>query len=133
MATQLMPHAFTTLNTRARKSKNAAANLQMAWIEECKYLRKMRLPLKSFDDYVLYRQGKYKPKLRGVAPTIAQKRQCAQYPSLEDNRALSNSTYARQENKYTGTLIKGICGTHKSNDMPIINKEQAKDAAAMRR
>ena len=34
---------------------------------------------------------------------------------------------------YTGTLVKGIATMHKSNAVPIINDEQAKDIAQMRR
>ena len=35
--------------------------------------------------------------------------------------------------KYTGTLIKGIGTLHKSNAVPIINEQEAKDLATMRR
>ena len=35
--------------------------------------------------------------------------------------------------KYTGTLIKGIATMHKSNAVPIINDQEAKDIAKMRR
>lgn len=35
--------------------------------------------------------------------------------------------------KYTGTLIKGISTMHKSNLVPIINQEEAKEHASMRR
>ena len=34
---------------------------------------------------------------------------------------------------YTGTLIKGIGTLHKSNAVPIINEQEAKDLATMRR
>ena len=36
-------------------------------------------------------------------------------------------------NKYTGTLIKGISCMHKSNAVPILNKEEIIDIARMRR
>jgi len=35
--------------------------------------------------------------------------------------------------KYTGTLVKGIATMHKSNAVPVIDDEQAKDLARMRR
>ena len=35
--------------------------------------------------------------------------------------------------KYTGTLVKGIGTMHKSNAIPIIDEEQMKDIARMRR
>jgi hypothetical protein len=34
---------------------------------------------------------------------------------------------------YTGTLIKGIATMHKSNAVPVINDEQAKEISSMRR
>ena len=35
--------------------------------------------------------------------------------------------------KYTGTLVKGISTMHKSNAVPILNQEEAKEHASMRR
>ena len=35
--------------------------------------------------------------------------------------------------RYTGTLVKGIGTMHKSNAVPIIDEEQMKDLASMRR
>jgi dienelactone hydrolase len=40
---------------------------------------------------------------------------------------------AKPDNKYTGTLIKGIATMHKSNAVPVISKEQATDISNMRR
>jgi hypothetical protein len=46
----------------------------------------------------------------------------------------SPSVCAAPEKKtYTGTLIKGIGTLHKSNAVPIINEQEAKDLATMRR
>lgn len=35
--------------------------------------------------------------------------------------------------QYTGTLVKGISTMHKSNAVPIINEQEAKEHASMRR
>jgi hypothetical protein len=40
---------------------------------------------------------------------------------------------APDKNRYTGTLVKGIGTLHKSNLVPIINEQEAKDIANMRR
>ena len=40
---------------------------------------------------------------------------------------------APEKKEYTGTLIKGIGTLHKSNAVPIINEQEAKDLATMRR
>lgn len=39
----------------------------------------------------------------------------------------------KESMKYTGTLIKGIATMHKSNAVPVINEEQAKEISSMRR
>lgn len=39
----------------------------------------------------------------------------------------------KESQKYTGSLIKGIATTHKSNLIPITNREQAIQASQMRR
>lgn len=62
------------------------------------------------------------------------------YPSAME-QALANGTWNSSENtcakkesmQYTGTLVKGIATMHKSNAVPIIDEEQAKDIARMRR
>lgn len=42
-------------------------------------------------------------------------------------------TEKRESLKYTGTLVKGIAVTHKSNLIPITSQEQAIEVARMRR
>lgn len=39
----------------------------------------------------------------------------------------------KEPHRYTGTLIKGIATMHKSNAVPVINEEQARDISRMRR
>ena len=48
------------------------------------------------------------------------------------NTNVSN-TERKESLKYTGTLVKGIAVTHKSNLIPITSKEQAEEVARMRR
>jgi hypothetical protein len=43
------------------------------------------------------------------------------------------NTERKESLKYTGTLVKGIAVTHKSNLIPITSKEQAEEVARMRR
>ena len=43
------------------------------------------------------------------------------------------NTTMPEKKEYTGTLVKGIGTLHKSNLVPIINEEEAKDLATMRR
>ena len=55
-----------------------------------------------------------------------------------DNRigsvSISGGTCSRKDSpKYTGTLVVGISTLHKSNAVPIISQEDAKEHASMRR
>ena len=52
------------------------------------------------------------------------------YPSHESSGCATHKTQAQ---RYTGTLVKGISTMHKSNAVPIINDQEAKDIAKMRR
>ena len=52
------------------------------------------------------------------------------YPSMN---TMKGNTNKKEPQQYTGTLIKGIAQMHKSNAVPIINKEQAIEVAKMRR
>ena len=42
-------------------------------------------------------------------------------------------TQRKETLKYTGSLVRGIAVTHKSNLIPITSKEQAEEVARMRR
>jgi len=107
MTMHLMSHAYTTTNTKKRKTSN-----------------------RGVDEYVQYRQGNYKPKLRGTPlPDYQVSDHRQKYPSGDG----IGVTFARKENTYTGTLIKGIATMHKSNAVPIMNDEQAIEVARMRR
>ena len=53
-------------------------------------------------------------------------------PSLNGGKDMSPAVKAEPK-VYTGTLIKGIATMHKSNAVPVINEEQAKEISSMRR
>lgn len=58
------------------------------------------------------------------------RRETPNYPSRDDG---IGSTARIEPQKYTGTLVKGISTMHKSNAVPIINEQEAKEHASMRR
>lgn len=58
-------------------------------------------------------------------------RETPKYNSFTSSGAINTSKPERKE--YTGTLVTGIATMHKSNAVPIINDQEAKDIAAMRR
>lgn len=135
MSMHLMSHAFTTTSTRKRKTANKGVTSRYAqdWVDYNKQMKRIGAKTKTFDEYVTYRQGKANPKLKGLpkdpmrATTL--RRESPKYESGDG----VGVTFAKKENVYTGTLIKGIATMHKSNAVPIINEEQAHEVARMRR
>lgn len=76
---------------------------------------------------------KTKTSTRGSVP-VAQRnsfrRSVPEYPSCADTVGVAARVESMQ---YTGTLVKGIGTMHKSNAVPVINEEEMKDIARMRR
>ena len=56
----------------------------------------------------------------------------SQYSSRSDF-ATPESCSKPERKEYTGTLVKGIGTMHKSNAIPVIDQQQMKDLASMRR
>jgi hypothetical protein len=86
----------------------------------------------SLQQYIKQRYGQVSPLQtnRDYKPSTRYVRQTRDIPSLSD----TNHVCGKPETKvYTGTLIKGIATMHKSNAVPVIDAEQAKDIARMRR
>jgi len=52
---------------------------------------------------------------------------------IPSSDSMSGSTAKVEPQKYTGTLVKGIGTMHKSNAVPVIDEQQMKDLASMRR
>lgn len=75
---------------------------------------------------------KTKVYMGGVSKNSSQsyRRETPNYPSRTSTAGIA----ARVEPpRYTGTLVKGIGTMHKSNAVPIINEQEMKDIARMRR
>jgi hypothetical protein len=129
----LLGPQFSTISTKKRKQKltdNQYHKMCMDWREYNKQMKRCGLDGKTLDEYIAYRQGKYKPKLKGISvPKYEFSNHREKYPSGDG----IGTTYARKENVYTGTLIKGIATMHKSNAVPIIDQKQAEEIARMRR
>ncbi len=105
-------------------------NYMKDWQEDCKFCKRIGIKPRTYNEYVLYRQGKYKPKLRGTPLPkyeISDHRQ--KYPSGDG----LGTTYARKENVYTGDKLLGIATMHKSNMVPVFSQESAEEISKMRR
>jgi hypothetical protein len=93
-------------------------------------MKKIGCKSKTLEEYIAYRQGKYKPELKGTPmPKYERSDHREKYPSGDG----MGTTYARKENVYTGDKLLGIATMHKSNMVPVFSKESAEDIAKMRR
>jgi hypothetical protein len=134
MPMHLLGPAYTTTNHSKRKSKLSDSKFTkwaLDWRDDCKRCKKHGIKPKTLNEYISYRQGNYKPKLRGtpMPEYNVDRSHREKYPS----QAEVGVSFKKEPNTYTGTLIKGIATMHKSNAVPIINQEQAIEVATMRR
>jgi hypothetical protein len=132
MTMHMMGPQFSTISSKKRKSKGLTITAKVAqdFREYNRQMKRCGLKEKTLEEYIAYRQGKYKPALRGVAaPKYKSSDHREKYPSGDG----IGTTYARKEKVYTGTLIKGVATMHKSNAVPVINQEQAEEISRMRR
>lgn len=140
--TMHLAQGLTTINTRKRKAKKLTQSkldqLEVQWRQHNKDMRRKNLhdlQFKNFDDFVAYIQGRYKfpSRKESFKPYVQEKtfrRETPDIPSLGMGIGVATK---KESQKYTGTLIKGIATMHKSNAVPIINEQQAKDISSMRR
>jgi hypothetical protein len=139
MTMSLVGPYLTTTSYKKRKQKQRTKNQQTAFEQQHReYNKSMKRmgchdQMMTLEEYDLYCRGQYKPNLKGVytAPeTKIYRRETKYYPSVGDGVGVATKV---ESQKYTGTLIKGIATMHKSNAVPILNKEQAIEISNMRR
>lgn len=111
--------------------------------EHKKYNKEMRqlhchFLQKSFDEYLAYRYGKSTPSkkkevsIHDKEEKVFRKKD-QQISSMNSFGKVTSVINNKGERVYTGNLIKGIGVMHKSNMVPVINNDVAKDLATMRR
>jgi len=128
----LLGPAFTTISTKKKKTRGITITAKFAqeFREYNAQMKRLGSKQKTMDEYITYRKGNFKPKLRGVKLAkleVSDHRE--KYPSGQG----VGITFAKEPNKYTGTLIKGISTLHKSNAVPVISEEEMKEHSQMRR
>ena len=88
----------------------------------------------TFAEYVDYVYGKTKNNVKKrkshYIPEQTYRRETSIVPSLGHGVGNASKTEIPE---YTGTYIKGISATHKSNLVPVTSSEQARDISRMRR
>lgn len=143
MSMHLVGPYLTTTNYGKPKSKVTKAKMKQwqEWYQEdCKLNKRMGQPKRTFDEFVDALHGRVKrekpkfvPMTKKEDPILDRIQQHKNmYPSV-GGFGDANSTAKKEPQKYTGTLIKGIATMHKSNAVPVIDDEQAKEISRMRR
>lgn len=143
MSMHLVGPYMTTLNTRKRKSKVTQGKMNQ-WIEQyrerCKLNKRYRLPKITFEEFVdeihgrTKRTREFKPYTPSPDPVMKQIREHREkYPSVGFDNVGPESCAKRESMKYTGTLVKGIATMHKSNAVPVIDRQQMEEISRMRR
>lgn len=104
---------------RSKQRKSNRKSLKKAKSEHEKFLAKMGLS--------------------DVSSRVAKRGSVVELPDRMERRGVQTSDTIpasagrKADQVYTGDLIKGIATMHKSNAVPVINKEQATDISNMRR
>lgn len=137
-----LARGLSTINTKKPKQKKLTQaqleKLEVQWRQHNKDMRRRHLhdlQFSTFDDYLSYRQGrpsvkKIKKEFVPYNPDPSYRRETPHIPSVGDG---VGNGLKKESQRYTGTLIKGIATMHKSNAVPVIDDQQAKDIAQMRR
>lgn len=135
---------MSTTSTKKRRGKRIdMQTLEAEWRKYNKDMRRKCMHSCQFDtleDYVAYRQGKFKPKKKKESTTYASPkpydRNTKEYPSLKTSDTIPGACSKRETQVYSGERqLLGIATMHKSNMVPIFadNKEEAVEIAQMRR
>ena len=133
-----LARGLTTISTRKRKvklTKTKLAQYELDWRKHNKWAKQHGmhdLRYNSLDEYINYCLGKVKPKseFQPYKPKESFRREGPTYPSFTGSSGGGQGT-KKESPKYTGTLVKGIATMHKSNDVPIINQQQATEISRM--
>lgn len=118
-------------------TKKQMAQYELEWrthTRNMKVKHQYDLIFPSLDDYINNKFGLVK-KSQNFKELITSSTYRRDNLNIPSRTCISSGNETAQRNglKYTGTLIKGISITHKSNLVPVTSQEQAIDIAHMRR
>lgn len=89
-------------------------------------------PKKKVEQYTSFARTRKPTALINKLPTVSEPyiRQTTRHPSRVTP---GGDTNLKQTNKYTGSAMRGISTTHKSNLIPVFSEDHIKDIAKMRK
>lgn len=137
MTMHLLGPAYTTTNHSKRKSKLSDSKFTkwaIDWRDDCKRAKKLGLKPKTLDEYIQYRKGNYKPKLRGTPMpqyTVSDHRQL--YPSQNEIGAhfTKDVAYERAKLEVSSNYIVGQA--YNKGGLVVLSKSDAADPATGKR
>lgn len=137
MTMHLVGAGLTTIAPAKKRKKSTESQLRRKyesdWNQYNRDMKRLGAKLKTFDEYVDYRQGRLSRKKKTRVPDpMKVTSQIRQSPQIKSGIGIGVDS-AKKEMVYTGTYVKGIATLHKSNSVPITSDEQAVDVARMRR
>lgn len=136
MTMHLLGPAYSTIRT-PRKAKLTRAKIDkfyIDWKADCKREKKLGITPKSFDDYIDYRLGYYKPKLRGTAaPKYQSSDHRKKYPSQQEIGVsfAKNADYEKQKLQVSSNYIIGQA--YNKGGLVVLSKSEASDPSTGKR
>ena len=148
--TMHLVRGMTTTNTKKRKSKMTKAKLERLVIQHREHNKRMKQlqchsNVMTFDEYVDYVHGRYKPKSKPTASNFEWNASGVYRRETEHVPSRGSDTFSpctrREPMQYTGERkLVGIATMHKSNMVPVFaddddkqGKRAATEIAQMRR
>jgi len=148
--TMHLVRGMTTLNTRKRKSKMTKGKLEKLQVDHKEYNKQMKRlgchsNMMTFDEYVDYVHGRYKPKSKPTATNFEWNASGTYRRETEYVPSRGSDTFTpctkKEAMQYTGERkLVGIAMMHKSNLVPVFaddddktGQKQATEIAQMRR
>jgi hypothetical protein len=126
---------LTTNKSRKRK-KYTTTQLHKKYDQDFrdynKDMQRLGAKLKTFDEYVDYREGRGSYKKRLVTDPMKATTWKRPSPEVPSGIGMAHVT-GKVEKVYTGDYIKGVSTMHKSNMVPVTSQEQIEDISKMRR
>ena len=137
MTMHLLGPAYTTTQTRKRNSKLSDSKFTkwaMDWRDDCKRNKRLGIKSKTLDEYIQYRQGNYKPKLRGTPlPQYQVSDHRQKYPSQNQIgvHLTKDLSYEREKLAVSSNYIVGQA--YNKGGLVVLSKSDAADPATGKR
>lgn len=137
MTMHLLGPAYTTTNTRKRTKKvtnSSHTKMAMDWLAYNKQMKKLGCKTKTLEEYIQYRKGNYKPKLRGTPkPDYKISDHRERYKSQNEIGAhyTKNHNYEREKLEVSSNYIVGQA--YNKGGLVVLSKSDAADPSTGKR